>query len=255
MTRYTYCLFVALLGAGLFLPSAAFAQGVSRPKISNIPGGFFIEWVAPVEISSLKLDRRLAGPLEIMFDVPSVEFLAEIDKKPPSVASPELVTALADYWIVRGQPERAIPLYEASLARGNLDDTRAFVFQNNLAMLYSQVLGQHAKALDVVETALSTRKNNVTLLDTKGLIFLNAGQPGEAVPVLQLAVELSCQLPMYCMHLAYALHQEGRPAQARRYFDSARDLLIPLVPNMAKENKSMFDTLQLNFPPIGMQSQ
>ena len=255
MTRYTFYLCVALLGAALFFSLSASAQGVSRPKITNIPGGFFIEWVSPVEISAVRLDKKLAGPLEVMFDVPSVEFLADIDKKQPPVASPELITALADYWIVRGQAERAIPLYEDSLAKGNLDDTRAFVFQNNLAMLYSQVLGRHTKALEVVDNALSTRKDNVTLLDTKGLIFLNAGQPGEAVPVLQRAVELSCQLPIYCMHLAYALHLEGRPAQARRYFDNARDSLIPLVPKMTKENKAMYDTLQLNIPPIGNQPQ
>ena len=120
-------------------------------------------------------------------------------------------------------------------------------------MLYSQVLGEHSKALGVVDNALSTRRDNVILLDTKGLIFMNAGNPREAVPVLERAVELSCQLPIYCMHLAHALHQEGRLAQARRYFDSARDLLVPLVPNMTKENKAMYDTLQSQYPPLGGQ--
>jgi len=247
---YTPCLCAALFGAALLCSSIASAQGVSRPKITNIPGGFFIEWLSPVEISAVQLDKRLAGPLEIMFDVPSVDFIVEFDKKLPAAASPEMVTVLADYWIVRGKPERAIPLYEESLAQGNLDETRAFVFQNNLAMLYSQVLGQHDKALKIVDDALATRRDNFTLLDTKGLILLNSGNAAEAVPVLQRAVELSCQLPMYCMHLAYALHQEGRPERARQQFDSARDQLIPLVPNMSKENKGMYDTLQRAFPPV-----
>jgi tetratricopeptide (TPR) repeat protein len=219
--------------------------------MTPIPGGFFIEWASPVEIAAIRLDRSLTGPVEIMFDVPSVEFITEMDGRPSPVTSPEMVTALADYWIVRGRPERAIPLYEASLALGNLDDTRAFVFQNNLAMLYSQVLGQHVRALEIVDNALATRRDNVTLLNTKGLIFLNAGRPTEAIPVLQRAVELSCQLPMYCMHLAYALHLEGRPSQARRFFDSARDQLIPLVPNMTPENRAMYDTLHSSYPAIG----
>jgi len=258
MTRFTFykpCICAALLCAVLLYSSVAFAQGVSRPRITDIPGGFFVEWVSPVEIAAIQLDRRLAGPLEIMFDVPSAEFVAEMDRRPPPVTSPEMITALADYWIVRGKPERAIPLYEESLALGNLDDTRAFVFQNNLAMLYSQVLGQHAKALEIVNNALAAKRDNATLLDTKGLILMNAGNPTEAVPVLMRAVELSCQLPMYCMHLAYALHLDGRPSQARRYFESALDQLVPLVPNMTRENREMYDILLNNFPPIGNQPQ
>ncbi|MCL2709505.1 MAG: hypothetical protein FWE95_01375 [Planctomycetaceae bacterium] len=255
MKRYTFCLCAALIGAALLCSSVAFAQGVSRPKITNIPGGFFIEWASPVEIAAIKLDKRLSGPLEIMFDVPSVEFLDGIDKKPLPVTSPEMTTALADYWIVRGKPERAIPLYVDSLALGNLDEKWAFVFRNNLAMLYSQVLGQHTKALEVVDKALETNRDNFTLLDTKGLIYLNASEPALAIPVLQRAVELSCQLPIYCMHLSYALHLDGRPAQARRYFDNARESLIPLVPNMTKENKAIYDVLQNNIPPIGGLSQ
>jgi len=259
MIRYTFCkpcLCAALLCVALFCSSVVFAQGVDRPaNITSVPGGFFVEWASPVEIAAIQLDRRLGGPLEVMFDVPSVAFIAEIDSRPPPVTSPEMITALADYWIVRGKPERAIPLYEDSLARGNLDDARAFIFQNNLAMLYSQVLNEHAKALEVVDRALATRRDNATLLDTKGLILINARNPAEAIPVLQRAVELSCQLPLYCMHLAYALHQEGRPAQARQFFDSARDRLIPLAPTMTKENKAMFDTLQLALPPAGSQFQ
>ena len=244
MTRYTFYFGAALLCVALLFSSSAFAQGVSRPKITPIPGGFFAEWASRVEVSAIQLDKSLTGPLEIMFDVPSVAFIAEIDRRTSPTSSPEMITALADYWIVRGKPEKAIPLYEASLERGDLDDTREFVFQNNLAMLYSQLLGQHRKALEIVDNALETRKDNVTLLDTKGLILINSGNPTEAIPVLLRAVELSCQLPMYCMHLSYALYLDGRFAQARGYFDSAREHLLPLVPNMTKENKDMFDTLQ-----------
>ena len=257
MTHYRFykpCLCAVLLCAALLYSSAVFAQ-VSRPTITHIPGGFFIEWVAPVEIAAIQLDRRLAGPLEIMFDVPSVEFIVEIDKKPPPVTSPELTTALADYWIVRGKPERAIPLYEGCLAQKDLDDQKAFVFQNNLAMLYSQVLAQHGKALEIIDNALATKRDNSILLDTKGLILLNSGNTGEAIPVFQRAVELSCQLPVYCMHLAYALYRDNRHAQARQQFDPVRDRLIPLAPNMTKENKAMYDALQLAFPPVDSQTQ
>lgn len=251
MKRYTFYFCTALLGTVLLYSSSAFAQGMSKPVITNIPGGFFAEWALPVELSQIKFDKRLSGRFVVMFDVPSVESLEGIDRRPPATASPEMVTVLADYWIVRGKPERAIPLYEASLAQGNLDDTKTFVFQNNLAMLYSQALGEHGKALEIVDNALSTNRDSVTLLDTKGLVLLNAGNSLEAIPVLQQAVVLSCELPIYCMHLAYALYQEGRFVPASGYFDKAREGLIPLIPTMTKENKAMFDTLQSTFTPGG----
>ena len=253
MTRYSSYICTALFFVVLLCTSSAFAQGKGKPTITSIPGGFFAEWTSPVELSAIQFDKSLSGPFVIMFDVPSVESIAGVDRRPSAVSNPEMVTVLADYWMVRGKPERAIPLYEASLAQGNLDDTKAFIFQNNLAMLYSQTLGEHRKALEIVNNALSTRKDNVTLLDTKGLILMNASNPTEAIPVLQQAVVLSCQHPIYCMHLANALYQDGRGPQARGVFDSARDLLIPLVPGMTKENKAMFDTLQSTFTPASNQ--
>ena len=249
MTRYTFCTF--FLCAVLLCPTVLYAQGAGRPKITNIPGGFFVEWASPVNIAAVQLDKSLTGAFEVMFDVPSVGFLAEItDRKEPRATDLATVTALADYWIVRGKPERAIPLYEEKLKQGDLDPTRALVFQNNLAMLYSQVHGQHDKALEIVNKALESNKDNFTLLDTKGLIYLNSGDPASAIPPLDRAVELSCQQPIYCMHLAYALLQSSRNSQARRWFDQARSQLTELAPGMTKENKEMFDALQIALPPV-----
>jgi len=230
---------------------ATFAQGLDKPTITNIPGGFFIEWSAPVEIGAIHLGKGLSGTLEVMFDVPSPAFLAEfIDRRPEPVSSPEMITALADYWIIRNKPERAISLYESALRRGNLDEGRAWLFQNNLAMLYSRVMGQHDKALATVNNALELQRDNTVLLNTKGLILLNSGNAAEAIPVLLQAVELSCQLPIYCMHLAYAYLQEGRSPQARRYFDTARSQLVELATNMTKEDRAMYDALQRALPPV-----
>ena len=241
----------ALCCTALFCMPAAFVQGVDKPTITNIPGGFFFEWTAPVELGAIQFGKGLSGKFEVMFDVPSVDHLVNfIDKKPEPVSNPEMITALADYWIVRGKPERAIPLYEGSLKRGNLEEEREIVFQNNLAMLYSRVLGQHDKALETINSALELKKDHTGLLDSKGLILLNNGSAAEAIPVLQRAVELSCQLPMYCMHLAYALNQEGRDAQARRYLESVRPQLMELAPNMTKENKAMYDALLSALPPV-----
>lgn len=251
MTRYnTFGAF--FLCTVLFCLSPVFAQGIAQPKITNIPGGFFIEWDSPVEIAAVDLGKGLTGAFEIMFDVPSVEFVSDvIDKGQSASNSPELIKTLANYWIIRGKPERAIPLYEHCLKQGNLDEAMALVFQNNLAMLYSQVLKNHTKGLEIVDKALETQKDNVVLLDTKGLIHLNSGDPGAAVPPLERAVELSCQLPLYCMHLGAALYQNGQASQARQQFDRVRDRLIAAAPKMTKENRKMFDDLQRALPPVG----
>lgn len=251
MTRCnTFCAF--LICTVLFWLPAALAQGVAKPaKVTNIPGGLFVEWASPVDIAAVQPGKGLTGLFEVMFDMPSVDFINKyLDKKQSPVSDPVVVAALADYWIARGKPERAIPLYEESLKQGNLDEKKALVFHNNLAMLYSQVLKQHDKGMEVVDKALEMKKDDVSLLDTKGLIYLNSGDPAAAIPPLERAVELSCQLPMYCMHLAHALQQNGQTNQARRYFDQVRAQLIAAAPKMTKENKTMFDNLQLQLPAV-----
>jgi tetratricopeptide (TPR) repeat protein len=237
----------------MFCSVAQFAQGAGNPRVTGFPGGFFAMWDAPVDISAVQLDKKLTGPFEVMFDVPSVDFVVDVlDSKSPSGPSPDMVMILTDYWTTRGKSERAIPLYEESLKQGTLDKEKTLIFQNNLAMLYSQALNQHDKALSLVKDALESNKDSFVLLDTKGLIYMNSGSPAEAVPDLTRAVELSCQQPIYCMHLACALHQTDRTTQARRWFDQARaQFSDDAVSKMAKENKQMFDMLQREFPPVG----
>ena len=250
-TVFGFCLCAVLLS-----PAMLSAQGVGRPTITNIPGGLFVEWTSPVEIAAVQINRELTGPFEIMFDVPSPQFLADvIDGIGRRVTSPEMITVLADYWIVRGRPYRAIPLYREGLQRGGLDPHRELVFMNNLALLYSRVNQEHDRALELVQTAMEAgRMDSFVLLNTKGLIFLNAGNPTEAIPPLERAVLLSCQLPIYCMHLAYAFLQDGgRIDPARRSFDPVRPHLIEAAPNMSPENRRMFDVLMSALPPVSGQ--
>ena len=238
--------------AALLCPAILSAQGVGSPTITNIPGGLFVSWTSPVEVAAVQVSRELTGPFEIMFDVPSPDFIADIVATAGTrVTSPEMITALADYWIVRGRPYRAIPLYRDGLQHGNLDSNRELVFMNNLALLYSRVLGEHGEGLRIVRAAQETRRDNFTLLNTEGLILLNAGNPSEAIPPLDRAVTLSCQLPIYCMHLAYAFMQDGgRTTPARRYFDPVRPQLIEAAQNMSPENRRMFDELMSTLPPL-----
>ncbi|GHT11103.1 hypothetical protein FACS1894170_04230 [Planctomycetales bacterium] len=216
--------------------------GTETPKITPVPGGLCFEWQSLNNIGAIEVDKKLAGNFQIMFDAP----ISSVGKPPEPVSNPEMIVPLADYWIVRGKPERSIPLYRKGLEL----QPDSLLFQNNLAMLLSTISGQHAEALGIINKALESKADNVTLLDSKGLILMNNGQANEAVPVLEKAVQLSCQFPLYCLHLATALDMDGRETGAKRYFAQAKAQLESQVPKMGDDNKKMFDKLNLKYPNV-----
>ncbi|MDR3196884.1 MAG: hypothetical protein LBU34_03355 [Planctomycetaceae bacterium] len=213
----------------------------NAPIVTPIKGGIHIEWPALMEVGGVRLLGSSVGKVELMFDVP----LENIDKKIEPTQNSEVLIPLTDYWIVRGKPERAIPLYRLGLTK----EPDNFVFQNNLAMLLSTVEGNHGEGLKVVDAALENRRDNVTLLDTKGMILMNDGRSSEAVPVLQRAVELSCQHPIYCLHLAKAYDTIGQATNARSWFEKSRPGLESIPAKLTQENKNMFDELRMKYPP------
>jgi len=210
---------------------------VNAPKITAIRGGYYAEFEGLTEIGSIRLGGPMTGKYEIYFD----SRLDDVDVTANPIESPELLWVLADYWIVRGKPERAIPLYELGLEK----DPENFRFLNNLALIVSSATKDHDKALNIIDGALKERADNVTLLDTKGLILINAKRFDEAVPVLQRAVELSCQKPLCVMHYAYALDLQGQQSSAREWFNKVLPMLETSVPTFLKDDKNMFDYLKM----------
>lgn len=238
----------AVLAGLAFWTAAAVAQETpvaasletSQAKIVPIKGGFYVEWPTLTEVGGVILNKPPAGAFELMFDRP----LNMINQKPQQTTNPDILLPLADYWIVRGKPERAIPLYR----RGLDSDPENLLFQNNLAMLVSEAEGNHSEALKMIDESLKDRHDNVVLLDTKGMILMNAGRPDEAVPVLQRAVELSCQHPIYCLHLAKAMDMADQSTQARNWFDKSRPLLESGTYKMSPTSKTMFEDLRRKYP-------
>jgi len=229
-------------GSGSGVNEAAVSLQVNAPKITPIRGGYYAEFGSLTEIGSIKLGGPMTGKYEIFFDARMEDTGAA---KP--VDNPEFLLVLADYWIVRGKPERAIPLYELGLEK----DPENFLFQNNLALLVSKAGNDHTRALNIIDGALKERADNVTLLDSKGLILINAKRSDEAVPVLLRAVELSCQKPLCVMHYAYALDLQGQESAAREWFNKALPLLETSVGTFLKDDKDMFDLLKMRYatPP------
>lgn len=210
-----------------------------KPTVTPVKGGYFVQWPMLTNIGAVQIPGKMSGRFEILFDIR----MEDIDKKPVPPDNPDILLPLADYWIVRGKPERAIPLYERGLEK----DPENFTFQNNLAILLSSAEGKHDEALNIIDQALESKMDNVTLLDTKGLIMMNADRPEEAIPVLERAVTLSCQGPIYMLHLAQALDMDGRKDSARNWFEKTRPFLEGPDIKLSKENQEMFDNLKMKY--------
>lgn len=210
-----------------------------HPTVTPIKGGYHLEWPSLTDVGAVRIKGPWAGRYEMMFDVRA----EEIDRKPETPQDPVVLLPIADYWIVRGRADRAIPLYRRGLAQ----DPDNFTFQNNIAMLLSSVEKNHTEAINVIDKALETRLDNVTLLDTKGMILMNAGRWDEAVPVLERAVILSCQGPIYMLHLAKALDMDGQEGRSRDWLEKTRPFLDGPNTKLSKENQEIFDGLKMKY--------
>lgn len=210
-----------------------------HPVVTPIKGGYHLEWPSLTDVGAVRIKGPWAGRYELMFDVRR----EDIDRKPEAPQDPVVLLPIADYWIVRGRADRAIPLYR----RGLVLDPDNFTFQNNIAMLLSSAENKHDEAIDVIDKALETRLDNVTLLDTKGMILINARRADEAVPVLERAVILSCHGPIYMLHFAKALDMDGQEIRSREWFEKTRPFLDGPTNKLSKENQEIFDGLKMKY--------
>jgi tetratricopeptide (TPR) repeat protein len=208
-------------------------------KITPIKGGYHVEWSDLTDIGSFRLKNNLSGKFKVQFDIP----LASVDVKPKKVDNPEVIKVLANYWLVRNKPEHAIALYQRGIDLAPDD----MLFNNNLAMLRSNVVKDHNGALAMIDRALESRADDLNLLDTKGLILLNADRAADAIPILERAVTLSCEGPLFVLHLIKALDQNGDEGRARQRFTSAQSVLNGAKNSFSKENQKTFQELRSKY--------
>jgi tetratricopeptide (TPR) repeat protein len=208
-------------------------------KVTPIKGGYHVEWEDLTDIGSFRLKNNLSGKFKIQFDIP----VSAVEAKPKKIDNPDIIRVLANYWLVRNKPEHAMELYQKGLEFLPNDS----MFNNNLAMLKSKVNKDHAGAIAMVDKALETSTDNLALLDTKGLILLNADRAADAIPVLERAVTLSCEGPLYVLHLIQALDQNGDVGRARQRFTSAQSILNGAKNAFSKDNQKMLQDLKAKY--------
>ena len=101
------------------------------------------------------------------------------------------------------------------------------------------------EAFALIDKALESQPDDPRLLDTKGLIFLKNDQPQDAIPLLERAVEISCEGPLYVLHLAYAQLMNGENEKSVTTFEKVRPLLITRTDLLTRDNKAMFDEMEM----------
>jgi len=136
---------------------------------------------------------------------------------------PTLIRAyreLGDTHIVLGEYPEAAQAYEAALA---LDDRNLYAL-NNLACLYVDYLGEPDKAVALAQRGMALKGDVPILMDTAGWALANVGRYEEAYDLIA-ASAAKYSVPETRYHLGWVLEKLGRQADARREYETARDLL------------------------------
>ena len=92
---------------------------------------------------------------------------------------------------------------------------------NNLAVLYSEHLGQLDTAYDLAKRARELSPDDAHVADTFGWILFKRGDYGKALPLLQESAAKTPEAPEYQFHLGHgALHAGRRSGGPRRIAES-----------------------------------
>jgi len=127
-------------------------------------------------------------------------------------------TASAETSLTSGKLNEAIEQYEA-LQQRQPDN---YAVANNLAWAYFQV--KDPRALAAAERAYRLKPESPDVLDTLGWIFVEQGDTGRGIDLLQAAVKAAPAVPSFRFHLAQAWLKAGDRAKARELLEG---LLAP----------------------------
>jgi len=125
-----------------------------------------------------------------------------------------LLFRVAGVRVVQGSTAEAVDLYEKVLRK----NPRQAVVLNNLATLLGELPGRRQEALQHIDQAIALAGEQPALLDTKGMILVEAGRFEEAVKCLKQAASVRSPDPRYTFHLALAYYRSGDLGQAEEEF-------------------------------------
>ena len=177
--------------------------------------------------STCRPEQVAAAALPV-FDAPSAgeaekrqveAWVAEAVRKRPDAVL--LASKLGAIWIRQGRFDEAEELFRRLLA-GNPDNADAL---NNLAWLLAlRDQGKAQEALELIDRAIDVAGAVPSLLDTRAVVLIRAGQLDQAVEDLSNARASNAPKPSFALHLAWAYHAEGKTDEARKAFQQAEIL-------------------------------
>ena len=155
-----------------------------------------------------------------LYDAAATHFATAVKLAPHT---PRFQYALGSAYTLLNDQTRAAKIYEDILAEYPNDP----VAINNLAVAYAKSGQKLDQALTLIRRAATAFPRNPDIQDSLGLICTIAGLPQEAIPVLQ---QITLNLPQHSLahyHLAKALLQTGRRAEAVAELRAALALELP----------------------------
>lgn len=126
--------------------------------------------------------------------------------------NPDDVTSLTTIGMLHqqmGKFEPALAAYEKIIDLGSENP----VVLNNMAWLYLEK--NQERALRLSQQAYEIAPERAEIVDTHGWVLFKLGRYKDALNILQQALVLAPQNPEISLHVAQALHHQGRDAEAR----------------------------------------
>jgi len=133
---------------------------------------------------------------------------------------PELTLLLVALANLRGRQERyqeAEDLYRRAIEQGD----RSGVSHNNLAMLMAVKDGKGGEALSYIDRAIDLKGPKPDFLDTRGVVYLTAGDSQHAIDDLEKAIEVAPSPAKY-FHLAQAYLGAKNKEKAKQSLAAAK---------------------------------
>ena len=151
------------------------------------------------------------------------QVMDQILKSSLSVESPLRANFLLEYGRLhehRGEHDKAIHCLQLALS----ERPQAVDIQNNLALLLSREKATQPQAGQLIRRAIELAGRQPFLLDSLGVIYLEAGRNEDAVRTLIECVEEEPDASIRLLHLAVALARTDQLAASERYLNRARKI-------------------------------
>jgi tetratricopeptide (TPR) repeat protein len=172
---------------------------------------------------AIELDPRLPQPYISLSELylmskdvdAALEKLLEVIKTNPKNTS--ALTLAGMIYKQQGDIQKAREMYEQALAA----DSTSVVATNNLAIIYSEDLGDIDKALDMAYRARSQAPDDPSIADTLGWILYKKGKFEWALPPLQASALKLPSSPEIQYHLGMTYYKIGKLEEARKALQQA----------------------------------